>query len=173
MIITIDDSHLFTQAEIEHLKNTTNKPVQILQLIAQKMDVAFTTEDRLELKLLFFMNQLTKFHDIQGKCERIKNTVFPWGYAFYTHRLVWVFGLLIPIGLIQELNWSNILVCAILSTVFITVEQVGRNLDNPFEYSFNDTPMSALCRTIEIDLLEQLKESHTLKPVTPQNGVLF
>lgn len=58
-----------------------------------------------------------------------------------------------------------------ISTTFVTIEQVGRNLDNPFDQSFNDTPMSALCRSIEIDLLEQLGEIRT-EPLQEVDGVL-
>ena len=62
----------------------------------------------------------------------------------------------IPFGFVDDFSPQAIVLSAIISTIFITIEQVGRNLDNPFDNSFNDTPLSALCRSIEIDSLEQL-----------------
>jgi len=61
---------------------------------------------------------------------------------------------------------------ACIATIFITIEQVGRNLDNPFENTFNDTPLSSLCRTIEIDMLQQIGEPCDLQPLAPAQGRL-
>jgi putative membrane protein len=57
--------------------------------------------------------------------------------------------------------------------VFIVTERIGAELKNPFEGRPNDTPMSALCRSIEIDLRQQLGEQDLPEPLTPINGVLL
>jgi putative membrane protein len=55
----------------------------------------------------------------------------------------------------------------------MVVEQLGAQLKNPFENEDNDTPMTALCRTIEIDLRQQLGETDTPPPIEPVGGVLM
>ena len=55
----------------------------------------------------------------------------------------------------------------------LIVEQLGAALKNPFENAPNDTPMTALCRTIEIDLRQQLGETTLPPPIEPKNGVLM
>lgn len=55
----------------------------------------------------------------------------------------------------------------------MVVEQLGASLKNPFENQDNDTPMTALCRTIEIDLRQQLGETDTPPPIQPVGGVLL
>ncbi|MCC5792627.1 MAG: hypothetical protein JJT82_08495 [Legionellaceae bacterium] len=170
---TINGMTFFSEEECQRMQQKTNKPLHILSLINHKVSAFFTKEPDRELRYLHFMQLLSTFHTIQGMSERIKNTVFPWGYAYYTYRLVWLFAFLLPLGLVRGLEWANIMICAIISTVFVTIEQVGRNLDNPFEHSFNDTPISALCRTIEIDLLQQLNEPNVPEPLQPQKGILF
>ena len=40
--------------------------------------------------------------------------------------------------------------------VYVMMELVGDYSENPFEGLGNDVPMLAICRTIEIDLREQL-----------------
>jgi putative membrane protein len=60
-----------------------------------------------------------------------------------------------------------------LSFVFVTIERLGSELRDPFENKANDTPMSALCRAIEIDLRQQLDEDGILTPLEPKNGILM
>ena len=56
---------------------------------------------------------------------------------------------------------------------FLTTERLGAELKNPFEELANDTPMTALCRTIEIDLRQQLGEKEVPLPLGPVNGVVM
>jgi len=98
--------------------------------------------------------------------------VLAWGYAFYTRALVRILAAIIIFSQLNSLSVAHIILVSFVATVFVTVEQVGRNLDNPFEYSFNDTPLSTICRLIEIDLLEQIGQPCDLKPLTPINGRL-
>lgn len=60
-----------------------------------------------------------------------------------------------------------------MSSSFMVVEQLGASLKNPFENQDNDTPMTALCRTIEIDLRQQLGDTDTPPPIQPVGGVLL
>ena len=57
--------------------------------------------------------------------------------------------------------------------IFIITERLGAELKNPFENEPNDTPMSTLCRSIEIDLRQQLGETELPEPLEPENGVLL
>lgn len=168
----INGKSIINPDDISYLKAVANKPTQLLQIQSDLLSIFFDGKNDKEYRYIELMSQLKYFYDIQGKSERIKNTVFPWGYAFYTKILVWLLAFMIPFTFISSFDIQTIVMTAIISTVFITIEQVGRNLDNPFENSFNDTPMSGLCRTIEIDLLEQLGEPRT-EAITPVKGVLF
>lgn len=53
------------------------------------------------------------------------------------------------------------------------MEIVGDNSEDPFENFVNDVPMTALCRTIEIDLREMLGETDLPPKVTAVNDVLY
>ncbi|MFC7670541.1 hypothetical protein ACFQT0_27470 [Hymenobacter humi] len=50
---------------------------------------------------------------------------------------------------------------------------MGHISENPFENKMNDVPMTALCRTIEIDLRQMLSETDLPAPMQPRNGVLY
>jgi putative membrane protein len=125
-------------------------------------------------------NMIRSLFDQQGISERIKNFPFPRQYASLNFYYVWIFICLLPFGMVGEfiklgdgLVWLNIPFCALISWVFYTMEMIGDYSENPFEGSFNDVPVTALSRTIEIDLLEILGETDIPQPRTPKNGVLF
>jgi putative membrane protein len=53
------------------------------------------------------------------------------------------------------------------------MELVGDYTENPFEGMGNDIPMLSLCRTIEIDLKEMLRETDIPPAIEAKNGVLM
>jgi putative membrane protein len=50
---------------------------------------------------------------------------------------------------------------------------VGKNLEDPFENRPYDVPMSALSRTIEINLRQAMGETDVPEPPKPDRGVLW
>ena len=126
------------------------------------------------------MSTLEELYNLQGKCERIKNTPFPRQYAFFSKIFTWIFILLLPFGMVglfaqmnHSLIWITIPFCVLISWIFVTMEVVGDNSEDPFEHFINDVPMTALCRTIEIDLREMLGETDLPDSIKPSNGILL
>ncbi len=113
----------------------------------------------------------------QGKCERIKNYPFPRQYATFNMIAVWVFAILLPLGMIDTFNQINIWLAIPFSTLigwlFFTMEMIGDYSENPFEGGYNDIPITALSRTIEVDLRQMLDEEEMPAPVNPVDGILF
>jgi putative membrane protein len=126
--------------------------------------------------LLQFDESLNHLYDIQGGCERIKRTAYPDRFRFHTHMFVWLVATVIPFSLIEidkTFDVIAIITETLLAFVFVTIERLGSELRDPFENRANDTPMSALCRTIEIDLRQQLGETEVPLPLQPVKGVLM
>jgi putative membrane protein len=116
---------------------------------------------------------LSELTDIQGSCERIKNTPLPRQYDYYPELFVKAYCLLIPAVLVRELGWVTPLVTTLVSFVLLVLNQIGKNLENPFDNQVYDTPMTALSRTIEISLLQALDEKQLPPAEQPINGVLW
>jgi len=127
------------------------------------------------------MQTLEELYNFQGKCERIKNTPFPRQYAFFSTVFVWIFVVLLPFGLVSEFGkmsngsviWLTIPFSALISWIFATIETVGDNSEDPFENYINDVPMTALCRTIEIDLRQLLGETELPPKIEPVDDILL
>ena len=54
------------------------------------------------------LDTLEQFYELQGKCERIKNTPLPRQYSFFTTVFVWIFVMLLPFGFVKELGWWTV-----------------------------------------------------------------
>lgn len=125
-------------------------------------------------RLQGFDRLINDFLDVQGACERIKNTPMPKSYGFIGERLIWAYACLFPFAIWDDMGWltipSNVLVCI----AFTLIGEVGRVLEDPFNMFFNTLPISALSTTIEINLRQRLGDTELPedpKPVPP--GVLY
>lgn len=119
------------------------------------------------------MVTIKEFFAAQGRCERIKSTPLPRQYGFFSKAFVWIFVLLLPLGLVQHLGWGALPIYVVLATIFTITELIGSRTEEPFERKLEDVPMSSVCRKIEIDLRQQLGESSIPAPLEPKDGVLM
>lgn len=98
--------------------------------------------------------------DSMGKCERLKNTVFPRAYSILLHTLIYVFAFLLPFGLEDSQMTVEIATTIIVPIIFISIEKTAIIMQDPFENTPVDTPMTALAQTIEINLLQMTGEKN-------------
>jgi putative membrane protein len=96
--------------------------------------------------------------DSMGKCERIKNTVFPRAYSVLIHFLIYVLMTLLPFGLEDQSKLVEISLTVIIPVLFIAIEQTAILMQDPFENRPTDTPMTQLAMSIENTLLEIVDE---------------
>ena len=108
----------------------------------------------------------------QGGMERLKNTPLPIQFRFIPTLFTHLFCLLLPIGLVETLGLATPLGSTIAGLMFLAVLAVGEDLVDPFAGTVHDVPLTALCRTIEIDLLESIGDPAPA-PLTPTRGILM
>jgi putative membrane protein len=78
-------------------------------------------------------------------CERIITTPIPVSYRIYLKRLILIFCLSLPCRLVPALGWWSLPIVMVVSFVLMGVEEVGRELENPFGYGLNDLPLNDIC----------------------------
>jgi ion channel-forming bestrophin family protein len=123
---------------------------------------------------------LAELYNLQGGCERIKTTPLFRQYSLFSRIFVQLFIVLLPFALLTEMSkfgdYGIFLVVpfsTLISWVFMTMEQIGEASENPFDNGINDTPISTICRNIEIDILEMLDETNLPPKIEPFNDVLL
>jgi len=155
-----DLSPFLEAAEKEELLGKRNKATQLIHRQGHEIAKAKDAGRLSEFEEIKLMESLKEMYDLQGKAERIKNTVFPFYYLYFTKLFLWVFVIMLPCALVEPIGWVAIPVSVIINFVFYILDKSGIITEDPFEGRAADTPMSTLCRTIEIDLREQLGEKN-------------
>jgi len=163
-------------AEARALRNAANVPAQLMRRQNERLSECFPSDPAGQLILGRFDTTLAELTAMQGGAERIKRTAFP-DRVIHTSRIfVWAVALMVAIAFIDPVEVVYVLeFIAVLVIVlsFKLIVDLGEELNDPFENRINDTPMTSICRTIEIDLREMLGESNLPEPVQPENGVLM
>ncbi len=165
---------LVPEAEREALAGEKNIPYALLHTQFAQLEELSRRGAIDPYRLQGLDRLINDFLDVQGACERIKNTPMPKSYGFIGERLIWAYACLFPFAIWDDMGWltipANVLVCI----AFMLIGEVGRVLEDPFNMFFNTVPMTALSVTIETNLKQRLGDTELpaeVKPVPP--GVLF
>ena len=126
---------------------------------------------------------IVELYGLQGGCERIKTTPLFRQYSLFSRIFVTLFNFMLPFGMLsvmEDMNklgswtiWLTIPFTLLVSWVFYTMEQIGEYSENPFDNGINDTPISTICRNIEIDLLEMIGETNLPPRIEPFHEVML
>jgi putative membrane protein len=108
----------------------------------------------------------------QGGMERIKNTPLPNQYRFFPTFFTRLFCVLLPIGLVETLGIATPVGSTVAGLMFLAALQIGDDLVDPFANTIHDVPLTGMCRTIEIDLLQSIGDEAP-PPLQPVDGVLW
>ncbi|MGV3598162.1 MAG: bestrophin family protein [Bacteroidota bacterium] len=171
---------LLPAEEIKLIISKQNPAAQLITLQSEvlgKLNTAGLLDD---LRHVEMQNMLKDFFEQQGKCERIKNFPYPRQFATLNLYFVRLFIILVPFGMLKEFEkigenyiWLTIPFSALVCWVFNTMEKIGEVTENPFEGTANDVPISAISRTIEIDLREMLGETDLPPKIEPVHDILM
>ena len=150
--------------DYEYIKHHYNVPNALLML------------HNYDFKKLHDENKINDFQQVQlsevtsrlcdhmGKCERIKNTVFPKTYSVFVEYLLYLFIILLPFGLMDFSAWFQIPLTICVSMAFFLLERTAIQMQDPFENKPTDTPMTTLSQTIELNLHQMIEEDMDEKP---------
>lgn len=116
---------------------------------------------------------LKELTDSMGKCERIKNTVFPTQYSLFTLIFINIFLFLLPLGMVDSLGYFAIPIHIAIGFTFGMIQSIAEAMQDPFENKPNDIPIYAICRNIERNLLEMIGSDSLPKPLNAVDGVLM
>ncbi|WP_159980999.1 MULTISPECIES: bestrophin family protein [unclassified Novosphingobium] len=164
---------LLPQHEADLALNRTNVANGILDGTGRRIDEArrngwIDTIQQAQMEAV-----LVDIANAQGGMERLKNTPLPFQYRFLPMLFTHLFCVLLPIGLVETLQFATPLGSTIAGVMFLAVLTIGDDLVDPFANDVHDLPLNTMCRTIEIDLLQSIGEEAP-QPLGPdKHGVLW
>jgi putative membrane protein len=109
---------------------------------------------------------------IQAGCERIQSTPLPFVYSLLVHRTAYVYVFLAPFAMASSMGWWTPIFTGMLAYTFFGLDEVARQIQEPFRDEPQCLALSAICRTIEIDVCEALRRD-VPPPLEPVNAVLM
>jgi putative membrane protein len=102
--------------------------------------------------------------NIQAGCDRILSTPLPYSYSVLLHRTVYCFCLILPFSLEASLGiWTPVIV-SLIAYLFLGLDALSAQLEEPFGLQENDLPLDAITRLIEREMLSSLGEE-LLEPI--------
>lgn len=116
---------------------------------------------------------LVDMANAQGGMERLKNTPLPAQFRVFPKLFTHLFCLLLPFGLVEALGVATPLGSTVAGTMFLAVLAIGDDLVDPFANTIHDLPLEAMCRTIEIDLIQGLGDPAPAAITPDDAGVLW
>jgi len=90
--------------EAEFLFNKSGTSTHILRKQSEHIVQMLNSGCIDTLKQIELGNIIKELYDQQGACERIKNYPFPRQYAFFSEFFVWILAIVLPFGLVGELE---------------------------------------------------------------------
>lgn len=155
------------------LEGELNRPVAITQWIGEQLRGLYDRGWIHPQHLPVLEGSLTEITGIQGACERIKSTPIPASYTVLMHRIVALYCLGLPFGIVSSVGAMTPVVVAIVAYAFYGLDAVGTEIENPFGTDPNDLPLAALSRMIEHNLRQRLGEEKLPELLQPVDGILM
>ena len=141
-----------TREDLAYVSQVDNKPTALLELMGRDLKLALESGWINRFQQMEIDKTLSRLCDAMGKCERIKNTVFPSTYSLYIHMALLLFIALLPFGVIEYFGMFEVPLVVAISGCFLLIEKMAIHLQDPFENKPTDTPMTAIARSIENNL---------------------
>ncbi len=143
-----------------------NKPLALLQLNVMEIKRLRQQEELSDFENIQLNNTCVRFSDSMGAAERINNTVFPTIYRMFLHFTIYLFCIILSIALKDIWLVYEIPLLILISFVFFTLEKTAYYLQDPFRNRPSDVPVTAIARTIEINIRQLLNEEEVPEAIT-------
>lgn len=157
---------------LARVRGATNVPTALQAELGRLLAEAYRRGTLDEVRLAALDRTLCDLADAQGGLERIKNTPMPRQFAHFPRVFIPAYCLLLPVGLVHDLGAMTPIGSTVIGFAFYVLDQIGRDLEDPFGGTVHDVPMAAITRTIEVDLRQMLGEHEAPRPLAPADGVL-
>lgn len=151
---------------------SANKANCVLTSIGRSIQHAVNNQWIDTIQQASFEEVLINISNAQGGMERIKNTPLPNQYRIFPEIFTRIFCVMLPIGLVESLGFATPFGSTVAGFMFLVALHIGDDLADPFANTIHDLPLNAICRTIEIDLLQGIGK-HAPEPAQADKGILW
>ena len=98
----------------------------LLSLQSEALEYWYTKQAIDGFRFIELNRMVVNFCDEMGKSERIKNTVFPTTYNYYTRAFVWVFIVCVTMVTANAVGYWSILFGTLVGYIFLVTHVIGQ-----------------------------------------------
>ena len=154
------------------MRQAKNLPDYLMRLMGKELGYCRQQHLLSEQMVQNMDERLNSMTVVLAACERIYNTPLPFAYTLLVHRTTYLYCFMLPFGLVSSLGWVTPLICGVIAYTFFGLDALSEELEEPFGLAPNQLALTALSRTIEINLLEALGETDLPQDIVPIKGYL-
>ncbi|MGB3264388.1 MAG: bestrophin family ion channel [Microcoleus sp.] len=140
---------LMSLSQYQKLKLMNNPPLEIAFWIEDYLHEQYERNCLDVYQLTAMKELLNSMINVLGGCERILKTPIPLAYAIHLKQLLLLYSLALPFQMVNELGWGTGPVVALISFTLFGIEEIGLEIENPFQHDPNDLPLDNICVTMQ------------------------
>jgi putative membrane protein len=164
---------LLSEQELNEVRNQKNVPLALQEQMSVLLRECQSRGWVDRAHWLVMDKTLDDLTDAQGGTERIKNTPMPRQYYYFPQLFVHIYCVLLPLALVINMGWYTPLGSTLVGFIFLALDKIGRDLEDPFHNTVYDIPLTSITTTIEVNLRQLLGETAVPKAEVPVDGVLW
>ena len=168
-----DRDRFLTETERMLVLKSSNPANAILARIGKIMGQQRRNQTLDSYCLVQLSKLVDRLCDIQTACERIHNTSLPLAYSLLVHRSVTAYVLLAPFAIVEYMGWWTPVFTGLLAYTFFGLDELARQIQEPFRDEPQCLALSAMCRAVEIDVCEALHITPVPSKLEPRKSVLM
>jgi putative membrane protein len=151
--------------ELAYAERHANQPLALLALHTEQIQDLYEQGALNPFQQVQLDQTLVRLCDAMGRAERIKSTVFPTNYRRLVHFLIYLFLATLSLSLVEINGLLELPILLMFAVTFFLVERTARYMQDPFSNLPTDTPVTAIARTVEINLRQLLDEKNVPAPL--------
>jgi putative membrane protein len=163
----------FTESELKAISIESNVPNAILKLHAMRLKSAMDKDMVSGFEVIQIDSTISRLTDHMGMAERIKSTIFPVTYTLLVEFLLYLFVMLLPLGMTDYVGYLMAPLLILISIPFFLLEKTAINLQNPFNNNKTDIPVITISKTIEMNLNQMVGKEFEMERNNPEDGSFY
>ena len=142
----LDEHFLLNYREL--FSSAQNQPLVIYKSLVEFIH-QLNRSGKISIEQIYVVKQeLNKFIDVLGACERIQTTPIPFSYAAFLKKFIFFYVMLFPLIYGIHMSFYIIPVTVFILYVLASIELIAEEIEDPFSDSPNDLPTFKLAKGI-------------------------
>lgn len=140
--------------EMKMLNVKKHIPMQLVCMMQNRITQLNKTGKISNEDVIRLDNNLNKFLDSIGACERIKSTPIPYSYSLFIKKFIFIYVITLPLAFVSVFGYWSAFIATFIFYILVSMEILAEEIEDPFGKDDNDLPMDELAEKIKSNMEE-------------------